>query len=131
MSKSSKAGHWQASALVVAALISTMGAVSSALIETGWFGKRTATVADAPAADVSFTKPAMPQAAFAGVIEPVREKFVSPVTPAARIQFNPEPRSPVAPAMYVSKPLVTPAPKPKNRDLIDWKAIPRFFESLK
>jgi hypothetical protein len=131
MSDSSKVGHWQSSALVVAALITTSGAVSSALIETGWFGKRQASVSDAPAAEVSFAKPPMPQAAFAGIIEPVKERPVAFTAPAERLQFNTEPRSPVAPAMYVSKPLITPAPKTKNCELIDWKAIPRFFEGLK
>jgi hypothetical protein len=131
MSDSSKVGQWQSSALVVAALITTSGAISSALIETGWFGKRTATERDAPAAEASFIKPTMPQAAFAGIVEPVRERHAAPIAPAAQLQFNPEPRSPVAPAMYVSKPLVTPAPKAKNRELIDWRAIPRFFDSLK
>jgi hypothetical protein len=131
MSESSKAGQWQSSALVVAALITTSGAISSALIETGWFGKRQTSMGEASVAEASFTQPAAPQAAFAGIIEPVTERPAAPVAPAQRLQFNTEPRSQVAPAMYVSKPLVTPAPKAKSCELIDWKAIPRFFKGLK
>jgi hypothetical protein len=131
MSDSSKVGHWQSSALVVAALITTSGAISSALIETGWIGKRAGMMGDAPAAEVSFTKPSAPQAAFAGIIEPVKERPTAFSAPAERLQLQSDPRSAVSPAMYVSKPLVTPAPKAKSRELINWKAIPRFFDSLK
>jgi hypothetical protein len=123
MSDPSHAARWQSSALVVAALITTGGAVSSALIQTGWFGKSSTLPIELP----SLNAP-QPQAAFAGFIEPVRERSLAANNSTMGVSNS---QSFVAPAMYVSRPLVSQESKKKKQDLIDWNAIPRFFESLK
>jgi hypothetical protein len=98
----------QSTALVLAALITTAGAVTSAFIQSGWLGKTNRSTAIASA------HPATPTAlaSFVGTIEPLAEMPVAtsgPVPPAA---FSGTSRS--APALQpriVSPPLmgVTPA----------------------
>ena len=59
----------QSSALVLAALITTAGAVSSAFIQSGWFGKPAASAVVASAHQVT----PKPLASFVGTIEPMAE----------------------------------------------------------
>jgi hypothetical protein len=124
MSDSSKVAKWQSVGLVGAALISTAGAVSSALIQTGWF----ANVMSNPTTSISPPVATTAQATFAGFIEQVREQPIAAAEipmPAASL------RPTVTPAMFVSGPLVSQESNRKKQELIDWKSIPRFFESLK
>jgi hypothetical protein len=123
MSDPTRAVRWQSSAIVVAALISTTGAVSSALIQTGWFGK-----SPAVAADVSPLQPTTVHAAFTGAIESAVEHRAI-ATEAA--QFGAAPAPTPAPALIISKPLIARDPPKTNRKPIDWEAIPRFFNGLK
>jgi hypothetical protein len=84
MSEHSQSGavRFQSVALVMAALITTGGAVTSAFIQAGWVGKPSAETASAgrPVA-------AKPQAFFAGTIEPPRPN--SPAAEAPMVEIKP------------------------------------------
>jgi hypothetical protein len=124
MSDSSKVAKWQSVGLVAAAFISTSGAVSSALIQTGWFAK----IPSEATTSVSPPTATTAQATFAGFIEQVQAQSIAAAeisTPAA----NAIPA--VTPAMYVSKPLVSQDLGKTKKELIDWNTIPRFLDRLK
>jgi len=83
MSEHSQSGavRFQSMALVMAALITTGGAVTSAFIQAGWVGKPSAETAGAtPGAR------AKPQAFFAGTIEAPRSGSLSAEEPLAEIK---------------------------------------------
>lgn len=129
MSESFKVAKWQSVGIVAAALISTVGAVSSALIQAGWFAT-TNSGAHAPSASISMSPSRTPtaQASFAGFIQSVREQ---PPTPAESLNPAATSAPAVTPAMYVSGPLVSQELRKEKHEGINWKSIPQFFESLK
>src|SRR5262245_16905584 len=81
MSEHNPGVRLQSTALVVAALITTGGAVTSAFIQTGWVGKPTS----APAA-VSQSPTAKPLAFFTGAIESPGQRGVLAEQPLAEVK---------------------------------------------
>jgi hypothetical protein len=98
----------QSTALVLAALITTTGAVSSAFIQSGWFGKTN------PSTTIASALPATPQAlaSFVGTIEPLNEMPIAASGAMPPAAFSATSRSAPAPQpKIISPPLmgVTPA----------------------
>jgi hypothetical protein len=83
MSEHSHSGavRFQSMALVMAALITTAGAVTSAFIQAGWVGR-----SRAESASLSSPVAAKPQAFFAGTIEPPRTSSISAEAPLVEIK---------------------------------------------
>lgn len=123
-------------ALVMAALITTGGAVTSAFIQAGWIGRPTVETATASPSTI-----AKPQAFFAGTIEPPRSTSLVAEEPmvdikptidsapfAALSQQSSAPigagRASASPIAHDSHPEAKPAAK-----LLDWGVIPRLFQS--
>jgi hypothetical protein len=138
MSEHSHSGavRFQSMALVMAALITTAGAVTSAFIQAGWIGRTSAV-----SASVSPPVASRPQAFFAGTIETPRSSSfvaeeplveikpaVEPVTLQALVEQSAAPigagRASASPVGHDSHAEAKPAAK-----LLDWGVIPRLFQS--
>lgn len=127
MSDPSRAVRWQATAVVVAALISTTGAISSALIQTGWIGKASSVRPPAEPAPPQFSA-TLSQASFTGAIEPLNSVATAAAEPLPVIS---RPKPTAVAATYISQPLLSPQPVKASAKGIDWGAIPRFFSGTK
>jgi len=138
MSEQSHSGavRFQSVALVMAALITTGGAVTSAFIQTGWLARPSAeTAAAVPLAS------SKPKAFFTGTIEPPRssslvaEEPLVEIKPAAEsITFQPlaqQSAAPIGAGRASANPMAHDGhadAKPAAK-LLDWGVIPRLFQS--
>jgi hypothetical protein len=126
----------QSMALVMAALITTGGAVTSAFIQAGWIGRPAAETATASRPAV-----AKPQAFFAGTIEPPRPNSLVAEEPMVDIKPTIDPASFAALSQQSSAPIgagrasASPVAHDSHADakpaskLLDWGVIPRLFQS--
>jgi len=144
MSEHSQSGavRFQSVALVMAALITTGGAVTSAFIQAGWIG-RPSTDSKPSAETATASKPtaAKPQAFFAGTIEPPRSGSL--VAEEALVEIKPaiEPDTfhtlagQSAAPMGAGRASTNPVAHDSHTDpksaakLLDWGVIPRLFQS--
>jgi hypothetical protein len=138
----------QSSAVVLAALITTMGAIGAACIQTGWIGRPAlTTAATAPTATIaSRTTPPTAQVSFLGTIEPAERTFAnSPLSRSTvdsmHTAINTSAYMPVENVRSTTQPLASPwlalsnqaagdkrAEPPKPSKGFGWDSITRLFQ---